>query len=353
MKKTLRRQGFTLIELLVVIAIIAILIGLLLPAVQKVREAAARTRSTNNLKQIGIAMHNYHDSVGYLPYNGGAGSTAEANKVNAGWANQNVRDSGSWAFQILPFMEQEPLFRIINIGVVTATAAPAWLTNTANDPLWQVTVQNYNCPGRGRNGFKTGTTGLRGIVTDYAINTFINSAPTTYSFTGSGATLQNFFAQNGGNPYATNVRQTIQGIKDGSNNTVLAGIKALPPTVASSQNADAGDEGIFSPGTWTIGATAIVYSTGTGRGHLATNANTATTNQSAPGTAYPWMFKDTELTGSAPNVRWRDSFGASFSGGCLFLWGDGTVRSVNFNLRGTFNYARMLYPDDGMAVAGE
>src|SRR2546422_1849685 len=95
------RQGFTLIELLVVIAIIAILIALLVPAVQKVREAAARTQSTNNLKNIGLAMHGFHDANKRLPWNGVAG-------VNAAAGNNTT---GSWAFQILPYIDQAPMFQ--------------------------------------------------------------------------------------------------------------------------------------------------------------------------------------------------------------------------------------------------
>ncbi len=105
------RRGFTLIELLVVIAIIAVLIALLLPAVQAAREAARRAQCTNNLKQIGLAMHNYHSAVGTFPQ----GKSMAAQQLNyaggyAGWTEWSA------LAEMLPYMEQSPTYNAINFS---------------------------------------------------------------------------------------------------------------------------------------------------------------------------------------------------------------------------------------------
>jgi len=136
------RKGFTLIELLVVIAIIAILIGLLLPAVQKVREAAARMSCQNNLKQIGISAHSFHDQVGFLPRTGN--NTANT----ADWC---------WAYQSLPFIEMDNMKRQGDAGA----------------PPPGMGVKTYLCPARSRTAFSTAganSPGFNGPFTDYKIN---------------------------------------------------------------------------------------------------------------------------------------------------------------------------------------
>lgn len=121
MPPRLRRSGFTLIELLVVIAIIAILIGLLLPAVQKVREAAARIKCANNLKQIGLAVHNYHDQHGKLP----ASQYGDYSDWTAFGGPYYTSRSWSFLALSLPFLEQDNLHRTGNIPASTLGTSPA------------------------------------------------------------------------------------------------------------------------------------------------------------------------------------------------------------------------------------
>lgn len=119
-----RTNGFTLIELLVVIAIIAVLIGLLLPAVQKVREAAARSRCSNNLKQLALGVHNFHDTNGFLP------------ATRTGNGGQFV----TWAVLILPFIEQDAVYRQFNQAGLAFRAAPA--------AAREAQISTYFCPAR-------------------------------------------------------------------------------------------------------------------------------------------------------------------------------------------------------------
>jgi len=132
--KTARRHGFTLIELLVVIAIIAILLGLLLPAVQKIREAANRIKCANNLKQIGLAAHNYHDAHQHLP-------------PGVGYYPPAAGPFGSYFFHLLPFVEQDNLYRSA-LGIVPFPSpdGPTAVYYPGNKKVYSQPVRIFLCP---------------------------------------------------------------------------------------------------------------------------------------------------------------------------------------------------------------
>ncbi|OWK44998.1 DUF1559 domain-containing protein [Fimbriiglobus ruber] len=210
------RPGFTLIELLVVIAIIAILIGLLLPAVQKVREAAARAKCQNNMKQIGIGLHNYHGTMGYFP----PGEVAPAN-------SSVLLGVGPLPF-LLPYIEQTAAYSQVTQAVLTGQQN--WWGDSTNNVAAQQQISIFQCPSD--NVAAGGETG--GVILNYNINT-AGGLGIGYVFGGGGNTCgrTNYIANGGafghstdpnfgayGGPFYRGSMTRITDITDGSSNTI-------------------------------------------------------------------------------------------------------------------------------------
>jgi prepilin-type N-terminal cleavage/methylation domain-containing protein/prepilin-type processing-associated H-X9-DG protein len=228
------RPGFTLIELLVVIAIIAILIGLLLPAVQKVREAAARSKCTNNLKQIAVAVHSFHDANNRLPYN---------HDPNVYGYDDNGR-SWSWLALILPYIEQGPLYNAAGSNGSLATAGavgaglpagtpPAPATTFAQHQTTHSTkIATYLCPsdpGGGTvstNRANGSTTAGCGITNYKGVSGSNWEGGWGSSWDNAGPTNnKNGLDAGDGMFYRSDCRRslTLIGITDGTSNTLMVG----------------------------------------------------------------------------------------------------------------------------------
>ena len=203
-----KKRGFTLIELLVVIAIIAILIALLLPAVQQAREAARRTQCRNHLKQLGLAMHNYHDTHNVFPYGhmGVEGATTK-----------HSRDT--WFHRILSYVDQAPLY---NLYEADATNYVHQMTTPVPGDIAKTRISMFSCPsdpsspGIGACGNQVGFQG------NYVVNAGVGT--TTVDITTGNITVtdRNVVTTDAGGLFGTYSKHNLRDCTDGSSNTLLA-----------------------------------------------------------------------------------------------------------------------------------
>ena len=318
------RSAFTLIELLVVIAIIAVLIGLLLPAVQKVREAAARMVCQNNLKQLALAAHNFHDANSRFP-SGFLGPFPGPACPN-GTYDWNCNNGGQYSGALptlLPFIEQDNIFRQFQVphdpaspGVGATLANRRWWVNSAPD--WQAAqfrVKVLECPsdptvgtvpsrvvaalwsntGGGTTQSRIGGGNTALAATNYAPVSGLNgNDPTTRSY-GTGANAVTVSHPQYIGIMTNRSRTTLSGIPDGTSNTLLLG-----EGFGGHPRAAAADTFKW---TW--------Y----GAGAVGTNFGLASPGEPA-------------LAGGNDNF-WR-RFGSAHGSGVSFAFGDGSVRMVKF-----------------------
>jgi prepilin-type processing-associated H-X9-DG protein len=318
-----------LIELLVVIAIIAILIGLLLPAVQKVGEAAARIKCVNNLKQIGLAVHNSESATGTLPPGVVTNITtltpslAEFQKVAPG----TVYAAHGFQSIMLPYVEQA--------NVLTASAGGYnfrldWF-DPANRPSIKVRIPVYECPSVPSEHFVTGTVGpgTDTVATaDYFPITRANNVPAVWMAPPPGTNIPYPGDDGIRGVLATNLRTTMLAVTDGLSNTMMVG------------ESGARHEG------WTSGKQYAATFTGTVRGAWASSSNNivcaGTQGPLAPGATNPAKVSTAAHVPNAISINaWNQGELYSFhTGVCNVVFGDGSVRSLRTSI--SYNTLQLL-----------
>jgi prepilin-type N-terminal cleavage/methylation domain-containing protein/prepilin-type processing-associated H-X9-DG protein len=269
----LGRQGFTLIELLVVVAIIVVLVSLLLPAVQKVRAAAARTQCSNNLKQVGLAFHSYHDAHGTLPP--GFTATAAYPATTPGWG---------WAAYLLPYVEQDGLYRQINLTLPLE-----------GQTAIQTVLKVYLCPADTPPSSAF-------AVTDATFATVCLAGPSSYAATVGNDSVEVDDAIGNG-AFFRNSRIRLVDITDGTSNTTLAGDRAW----------------LEAKGIWAGAPNGAVTRAG---------PSNAWPNATGPAQALTlvhnnWINIATDADGGL------DDFSSKHPGGANLLFADGTVRFLS------------------------
>ena len=335
--KRTRSRGFTLIELLVVIAIIAILIALLLPAVQQAREAARRTQCKNNLKQIGLAMHNYHDV--YLMFPVGA--------TGAPGATFGIDISIGPFASILPFIDGGNLKGLYNDEITWESQSP----NVA-----RTVVQPYLCPSNtGNDVIVTPPLALAYNVGDEAgANAYaVSKGPQTGWCFGPGASNQQGM-------FGINVRTRFRDVTDGSSNTICAGEVAYggawrvalvgDPNVALPRGATPGQgqtgSGWISPQPAPEGLKGAIGLGATTGSNMASTSWVVNKNP-----VVECVYVSTNLNDCTSAGDSTQGFRSEHTGGTQFLLSDGSARLVSENIdQGIYN---ALGTRSGGEVIGE
>jgi len=321
-------RGFTLIELLVVIAIIAILIALLLPAVQQAREAARRTQCKNNMKHIGLALHNYHDTHSIFPF-----STA-SDGYSSGNSAPLIKNHRGWSM-LLPYFEQAPLYNQFDFNVAagertTGTGVLQGSPNVINRTLVSKKLDFLLCPSDNGNPIYTAADSTYGISAAAAGAGFYG-AKTTYDFSVQSAAWTTAWVNQGVTArrlFGKDSNSKLRDMKDGTSNTV-----AIVETTLE----------VYDGQTPKWG-----YASHVGMGIDLASTNSRKINDwlccgwSSP----PWQQSNTP----GRLGEWGTA-GSTHTGGCHILMGDGAVRFVSENIDNTTRTSLAAIADG--AVVGE
>lgn len=311
-----RGRAFTLIELLVVIAIIAILIALLVPAVQKVRAAAAQAQCTNNLKQLGLACHNYHDTFHFLPPE----TIVPTNLITGvdGFAN--------WAWLILPYVEATAQYKMMNLQ-----------QPYSKQPAGAINIQPpvYLCPSRPPPVLSTGDP-QPGAIGDYAsCHGNISGNANETNAQGAIVGTSNWTPASGTAPITGWTAQvTMALILDGTSNTLMIGEKHIRPASLRGKNED---RSIFD-------GNANCYRRIAGWNGL--GVKYPIPNPPAGATLYP-LTTENDTTGN-------NHFGGPHGGSqiCLFVFCDGSVRPVHVDVN-PYVLTYLAARADGQVITGD
>lgn len=280
------RPGFTLIELLVVIAIIAVLIALLLPAVQQAREAARRTQCKNILKQWGLALHNYHDTMTRLPYGSMGLGTAGANNL-------------SFHVMLLPYIDQAALYNLFRFDQI--------YSSTTNTALGEKSTPLHFCPSANQSDHEVSTGTL--TVHYYGVSGAhgLLPAPLSGSYAGDFATTATFGGVATNGLLTRNISKAFRDCTDGLTNTLLMG------EISNEKEPTAGYSSSWR--MWTQGASAATTNAATyAHKQVAVQLGRYSGYTTGAGTAR--MFNEVRFC--SPHV-----------GGVHFLMGDGSVRFLS------------------------